>query len=373
MNSFLWVCFTNRPEKVQPTRAWIGEPLFHKVKFWIGAGRRAEFEAEGVAAGNVHEIGRVVACFNRGFEMATETRMPVVFFADDIQSLHILDGAPNTWANGRGRVASAVDAAKHLEKLCKDFGGKLAGCYPKDKPFEALQLPAVQLSHFICADFCVAMPDIRIKWRQDSWPKEDLDATMLCLAQNGVVCRSNRIIYDAEHHRPGGDGDGPARVRADRNAVKFLVTEWEREGAAKVFRSGRSDSEIRLVGLALVRRFHADLAEAIADYNVAASVTRFSAEQAKECSRQGRDAAKSPVAQQSSATHVLSRQKKRYYRGTAQGGRVRRAGRHAVGPHALTQSQRNALCRTRAAVRKCVKQILRKRSKRPLCLAPKHF
>ena len=246
-----------------------------------------------------------------------------------------------------------LDAAVEMRDTALSVGTKNEGIYPKAAPWEALQLPAVQLHNFIVADLCMALPGIRIQWLEEPKPKEDLHASALCILHHGINCRLNRLCVDATHRQPGGDGDGRQRELRDVAARAWLMQHWNDHGV--VFKGGRSESEVQLSGgLALLKRTHPEVAEAVVQWDEASKATKLTAEQANAMIRMA-SSRKSPRGT------MTQRQQRRSHRGTAALGKARKAGRSRLGAKALTQVQRNAVSLARKKVLAAVRTLHRKR------------
>lgn len=258
-----WACFTSRPDNLARVLEWVGSTI--KVHFLVGRGQRSEFIAQGLENNRVIERGSATDCF----KFACSRRQPVLFMADDVMHLQGMDSSPAAWINSSGRLLSPVSVTAKMKREASLVKANLVGLYPKASPLEALQLPQWQLTHFIVADFCLIMPGFQAKWTQASWPKEDLDYSAEALVQHGCTVRLNRILIDAEHHQPGGDGTGKERQRADEQAAKCLTTTWNAHCC--VFKKGRNNGEVVMhEGLASFRHKHPDVAAAIEAFNKAA-------------------------------------------------------------------------------------------------------
>jgi len=354
-DDFEWVVFSGwRPDKkkvVERVRKFLGQKLWNIVRWHVPGRERVQYENAG--ARNVVAASTSADAVNLALRLATELTKPCVVLADDVSGLSDCTCSPTVWKTRYGVTLRPFDAAKRLVHLCDKFGSKLGGVFPLSNPYWQLRFGPYSFSAFIVADFFIAMPNIHTRWSDQMRPKEDYDFTCRILQDEGIVVRSNWIGVKAQHHRPGGDGCGKARLKKDLACAADMVKTWNRPAKNEIVVKIKPSkpSEISLNGLVLVKRKHPELAK----------VLRRAAKAYKDAHKVSKRQLKQVLlrgAKKTRATTCLTSgsdaQVQRVKRGTGAQGSERRAGPRPAHGRSLSASTRTALYRVARTVRDAV-------------------
>ena len=384
MADFVYAVFSKgRPHKVDSIRSLVGA-VFDQVHWLVTAGEKKAYEAAG--ARHVHEAGKISSCLSFAVKLGAAKQWPVAFFADDLQGFFCLQGDARRWISCKGRRLDLPTIAAAVLKEMRLVGAPLGGVYPKSSSREQLAWPAVSYRHYICMDFVVVDPPLRVDIPAEASPKEDYHLTASVLAASGAVARLNHYSISAAHYQAGGAGTMAARADRDARAAAWLIDRWNRSKEA-VFRRASRDTLHHVSfsnSMALVKRCDARLVDVhctlhkllkrtvLGCKNQRSLVCKSQAarrQQAKSCKRKrkplvarpGRPvaaAALSHKGQKSDETQKSERERKRVARGSLAQGPARLAGAPAkhrvVGP--ASAAWRSALCRARANLRKLVQE-----------------
>ena len=379
MVDFVYVVFSKgRPHKVDSVRSLVGS-VFDQVHWLVTAGEKKAYEAAG--ARNVHEKGRINSCLSFAVKLGAAKQWPVAFFADDLQAFFCLQADAHRWISSKGRRVDLPTIAAAVLKEMRFVGAPLGGVYPKSSSREQLVWPAVSYRHYICMDFVVVDPPLRIDIPVEASPKEDYHLTASVLAASGAVARLNHYSIGAAHYQAGGAGTMAARADRDARAASWLIDRWNTSKEA-VFRRASRDTLHHVSfsnAMALVKRCDVRLVDAhraldkvlkraVLGSKKQKSLVRKSQtarrRQAKRGKREPLARPGRPVAAEASAIQNVDeakkrdRERKRVARGSLSHGSARPAGAQAkhrlVGPAAA--AWRSALCRARANLKKLVQE-----------------
>ena len=260
-DDFAWVVFSGmRPDKpacVSRVREFVGPGLFRRLRWHVAAGEAKSYTQAGAL--NATSSGTTSDAVNAAFRLADAMKKPVVLMADDVVRISNCGAPAQLWTSEHGVTMRPLAAAIALKQLCDKFCSKVAGAYPMANTFYQLRCSPLSFASFVVADFFLVMPGVGVRW-SDAWrPKEDVDFTLKVLQRHGLIVRSNYLSVTAQHHKPGGDGDGHKRFQKDVKIRKMLMKSWNSAKSVHPVRPGRNESEVKIHGLELVKREHPDM------------------------------------------------------------------------------------------------------------------
>jgi len=364
---FIYIVFSKgRPEKIDQVRSLVGE-LFKDIHWFVADGDRKAYQKAG--AGNVKETGRIAQTLEHAVKLGTKQKRPVAFMADDLHGFFRLDPDVNKWVCHAGRRITLPEMANTLLKEMRLVGAPLGGVYPKSHVVEQLQWPATSYRQYICMDFIVIDPPLKIDIPAEASPKEDYHLTASVLVASGTVCRLNHYTCSAAHYESGGAGTERERAARDARAASWLLRHWNTKGES-IFRRVRHKNTEHVAfrdAMALVKRcdtrleaLHAKLedvlgASKLTPYQSKVLRNRVKISIAKhqiKIAESGSKKRSRPVAA-TTTRRKANTSRMRVKRGTLAFGASRVAGRSRKhqAPSAFTEQFRTALCRAKQALK----------------------
>ena len=358
---FLWVVFSGKrpqPERhVRIISGFVKESNFPHVQWNVAVGDYPRYKDANACF--VRETGSSADSVNAAIALANRRKKPVVIMADDVSGIYALDCKADSWRNTNGIYTTALSAANRVLSSMRSVGAKVGGVSPHMYQYMCLQQPVHSLTAFVVADFFVVDPPMVVEWTSECWPKEDYQFSADVMCRYGMLLRENKLCVAAEHHRAGGDGSGPERILADREAAMVLQTLY-----AGVFKKGKRAEQLSLVnGTKITVLVDEKVTACVERLQAALASTRMSAADARLFVKKvsGRVMQAKQCMLHSSSGRLATRQNVRRMRGTMVTGHKRVAGRRRLCVEKLSKSQRNRKTECRAAVREAAQRVARRR------------